>query len=440
MKKAMNEESEKSPFKAYDVRGVYPKEVNEALAEKIGNSLPKIIKSKKIIIGYDARISSKTLFNALVKGANSAGATALSIGLCTTPKFYFSGRLLNLGGVMITASHNPKNQNGFKFMNKNGALFTKSDMRKIENSHRVEQRKGRLISVDTSKEYGRFLMHCRNFKESGKKLKIVVDAGNGTGGKDFELISKNISVIKLNFRPDGSFPAHNPNPLMKKNIRQLCSAVRKNSADLGIAFDGDADRAVFVDEKGIPIKSDFMAMLFIQELLKKSQKAVLDLRISRIAEKTAVKKHIKIIRSRVGRTNISELMKKTDADFGAELSGHYYFKENNFLDSGVFASAKIIRILSSKKEPLSFIAGRFAQSALSDEKSFRVKDKKKALKHFSRIKGRKDYLDGITISGKNWWINARPSNTENLVRIRGEAEKKKILTALLKKAERFINA
>ena len=264
-----------SAFKAYDVRGIYPTEVNEWLAEKIGNVFPSVIKTEKVVVGRDIRLSSSSLCDALIQGLLLRGVDVYDIGLCSSPMFYFASAFYKFkAGIMVTASHNPKEFNGFKFVGKNAIpLSYKKGIKKLEKKIKKNlkiKNKGQLIKLEICEDYGFFL---EKQVDKIKKLKIVVDACNSVGSKEISFIENKINLIRLNFELDGNFPAHGPNPLKEENIKELCKKVKKEKADLGIAFDGDADRVVFIDENGNAIKSDYIFALFIQELAKEIGRA-----------------------------------------------------------------------------------------------------------------------------------------------------------------------
>ncbi len=419
IKKSMQE----SVFRAYDVRGIYPEQINEWLAKKIGNFFPEVVNSKKVIVGYDMRTTSKNLFDALTDGLRLRGIDVYNIGLCSSPMFYFACAYYGFkGGIMVTASHNEKEFNGFKFVKEKAIPLTYDKIKKIEKKIKkrikINNKKGKLIEFNIDDDYQMFL---EEHLEGLKKLKVIVDAGNGMGGVKFSFLKKYLSIKNMYFKPDGSFPNHTPNPILKENIKTLIKRVKNSKVDLGIGFDGDVDRAVFIDEKGNPIKSDYIMALLIKELAEKGDKVVVDLRMSKILEEVCNEKGVTLIRSKVGHSNLTRMMRQKNAVLGGELSGHYYFKDNFYTDSGLLTAIKILNILSHKKEKISNLIKPFEKYFTSDEINYEVEDKDTLMKRFKKLKGKKNYLDGITISDKEGWFNIRKSNTENLIRLRIEA-------------------
>ncbi|MBT3304247.1 phosphomannomutase/phosphoglucomutase [Candidatus Woesearchaeota archaeon] len=429
-----------SAFGAYDVRGIYPTQVNEWLVQQIANAFPSIVKTKKVLVGYDARNSSKDLVNATIEGLRLTGVDVYDIGLCTSPKFYFASAFYNFkGGIMITASHNPKDQNGMKFVTSKAFPLSFKQLKKLESKVReklrITKKKGQHIKLNSDEEYETFLNSNCKIK---RKLKIVIDASNGLGGKEIEKALSKQDLIKLNFKPDGNFPAHTPNPIKKATLKELIKTVKSRKADLGLAFDGDADRVVFIDETGTPIKGDYIMALFIDELAEKKDRIVVDLRLSKILEELAKTKKAKIVRSRVGHTFLSRIMRKKKALLGGELSGHYYFRENYYADSALLTTLKVLNILSKNKKPLSLLVKKFQKTFLSDEINFEVEDKEKVLKKFKQFEGKKNYLDGVSVVCEDYRFNVRKSNTQNLIRFRGEAESMAELKETINKVKKTV--
>ena len=426
-------------FGAYDVRGIYPTQVNEWLVQQIANAFPSVVKTKKVIIGYDARNSSKDLVHATIEGLRLRGIDVYDIGLCSSPKFYFCSAFYNFkGGIMITASHNPKNQNGMKFVTGNAFPLSFKQLQKLERkvneNLRIAKKKGQHIKLDANEEYEKFL---KNNCWVDKKLKVVIDSSNGLGGKEIEKVL-NCELIKLNFKPDGNFPAHTPNPIKKETLKELIKTVKSRKADLGVAFDGDADRAVFIDEKGIAIKGDYIIALLINAFANKKDKIIVDLRFSSVLEGVTATKKVRVIRSRVGHTFLARIMRKKKALLGGELSGHYYFKENYYADSALLAVLKILNVLSTKNKPISELIKPLQQTFLSDEINFEVADKDIILKKFRSFEGKKNYLDGVSVVGEDYSFNVRKSNTQNLIRFRGEAKSMSQLKEVIDKVKKTV--
>jgi len=432
-----------SVFRAYDVRGIYPTEVNEWLAKKIGNQFPSLVHTKKILVGYDMRTSSLDLYNALVDGLRLRGVDVYSIGMCSSPMFYYACAFFGFkGGIMVTASHNPKQFNGFKFVGKKAKPIgldngLKKLKKRIKKRLKIKDSLGKHIEFDITDDYKLFL---EEHIENVSKLKVIVDSGNGMGGIEFNLLKDYLKITNINLKPDGNFPHHTPNPIERENIEELCKKMKRSKADLGIAFDGDADRVVFVDEKGEPIKSDYILALLTHEVASKGDRIVYDLRMSDIISDICKVKKIKAIKSKVGHSNVTNLMKKQHALYGGELSGHYYFKDNYYADSGILAAIKVLNIMSERKMKISELVKPFEKYYTSDEINFKVKNKDEVVKKFKKWEGKKDYLDGVTIRGDDYWFNIRKSNTEDLIRLRIEGRSIERVNEILEKIKKEINA
>ena len=439
-----------SIFKAYDIRGIYPKEINEDLAYKLGRAFVTFLNVKKIVVSRDMRLSGKALANALIKGLTDQGADVIDIGLSSTPMHYFANNFLKVdGSVMITASHNPPEFNGFK-LNREKAIpiseFTwiKEIEVLVKKNKFKESKKGKLQKKDVLNDY---INHVtKSVKTVNKNLKIIADAGNGMAGLACDkILSKlGIKLEKMYFKLDGKFPNHEANPLKDKNVKEIKERVKKEKFDLGIAFDGDADRVFFIDEKGEKVPSDFIIALFAQELLKKHPNEIImnDLRTSKIIKETVEANKGKSLMSRVGHVFFKQLMRKKDGLFAGELSGHYYFRDNFYTDSGIFATVKLIEIMSKHNKSLLELVKPFKKYFQSGEINAEVKDKKGKLKEIEKHfkDGKHLHIDGLSVYYKDWWFNIRPSNTEDLLRLNIEAdskglmeEKKEELLRLIKK-------
>lgn len=420
-----------SIFKAYDIRGKYPSELNESIAYKIGRAIVQSL-GKEICIGRDMRISSPSLFEALVKGTLGEGADVTDIGLCSTPMFYFAmGNYGFKAGLMITASHNPAEYNGLKIC-REGAVPVGLDSGLSEIRALVEQNKfensgekGSVTKKDITEDYAGFI---NRFVREIKGLKIVVDAANAMAGLSVPLVFKNqdIELIPLYFELDGSFPNHEADPLKKENLRDLQKKVREAKADLGIAFDGDADRAFFVDENSKPISADLVTALIAKDYLRENQGAriVYDLRSSKIVEETIRENNGIGIKNRVGHTFIKHRMKQEDALFGGELSGHYFFKENFNCDNALLAAVKVMNIMCRERKTLSELIKPFQKYYHTGEINFKAENKEEIMnllkEHYKDA--RQLEIDGVYIEYPGWWFNVRPSNTEPLLRLNLEAD------------------
>ncbi len=430
-------------FKAYDVRGIYPEEIDEATAEAVGVAFPDILdkggRTAPIVVGRDMRQHSEPLQSALIKGIRSRGVDVVDIGLVTTPMNYFAvGHLGASGGIQVTASHNPPRYNGFKFSLENARPVSGDNgILRLEGlveapPQRAGSENGELRSTDISGAYSQHLLGFLEELPTARRLKIVVDAANGMGCIYRSLLEQTgVDLDLLYFDLDGSFPNHEANPLKLENLADLCSRVRETGADLGVAFDGDADRAAFVDEKGEPIGSDLATALIAGELLAREPgKAVIyDLRSSRaVAEYIAECGGIPV-RERVGHSFIKATLRKHEGIFGGELAGHYYFRDNFNADCALMAVFEVLNLLRRRGIAMSKIVAPLLRYAKTPEINFEVEDKSGAITELSErfADGRIDYVDGITVEYPDWWFNVRPSNTEPLLRLVAEATTKTLL-------------
>ncbi len=429
-----------SIFKAYDIRGVYPSELNEEIAYKIGRAFVSFLNIDKVVVSQDMRKSSESLKKELIRGITEQGADVIEIeGFCSTPRSYFACWFLKApGSVMVTASHNPARYNGFKFTRHEAIPISADtgikDIEKLvlENRFPESKRTGKVTKIDITADYKKHLF--RFFDPSKiKPLKVVIDAGNGMGGKDMELIldSLPLKVTKLYFEPDGSFPNHEANPLKEENLVDIKRKIKEEQADFGIALDGDADRVFFIDENAETISSDFITCLIAEDLLKKNKGETIlyDLRSSWITKETIEKNGGKAVMCRVGHSFIKEQMRKEKAIFAGELSGHFYFRDNFYTDSGVIAALKVIQIISESGKKLSELIRPLKKYFASGEINSEVKDKEGKIKELAeRYKdGKVSFLDGIRVEYDDWWFNVRPSNTEPLLRLNLEAKSKELM-------------
>ncbi len=426
-----------SIFKAYDVRGIYPTELDESLARKIGAAFVKVTGAKSLAVGRDMRESAPGVTDAFVDGAARSGASVVRIGLASTPMTYFAiGSLGVDGGAQVTASHNPGQYIGFKFTRKgcvpmSGETGIKEIERLVKEGITIPD--GPRAAVTDKDLLGGYVDHVLKFGPGIKKLKVVVDCGNGMGGHTVGRILDRLPLEaeRLYFELDGRFPNHEANPIKRENIETLIHRVKATKADLGIAFDGDADRCVFVDETGEPVPSDSITTLFAEALLKKEPGArvVYDLRSTR-ATSDIIKEHGGVpIRERVGHSFIKATMRKETAILGGELSGHYYFRDHFYSDSGEIAMVFLLSVLSAAGKPLSALVKPTRRYVSTGEINFHAEDKDgviRALKAEYKD-GKIDDLDGVTVQYPDWWFNVRKSNTEPLLRLNLEASTSALL-------------
>ena len=436
-------------FKAYDIRGTYPDMINEEVAWRIGHGTASYLKSSirgldradpnasAIAVGRDMRKSSPSVARAFMDGALSTGATVIDIGMIDTSQIYFAiNHLRTCGGVQVTASHNPAHYNGFKVSGAKGVPISGEtgldDIRKIVTNlmrHETGQR-GELRSLDLRTEYREFI---RQFLDPPRKLKIAIDASNGMAGRWVPAIFDDIPELTLsciNMEHNGEF-VHDPNPLIDTNLRQLQDEIRRIGADVGVCFDGDADRLMVVDEKAQIIRCDMLTAVLARQFLARTPKAtiVYDLRSSRAVAEEIKKAGGVPRRERVGHAFMKRALADAKAPFGGELSGHFYFRENFNCDSGMLALVHLINLLTREGKPLSEIIAPVKRYASSGERNFENPDADGTIRKLQEVykDGRIDFLDGITIQFKDWWFNVRKSNTEPLVRLNLEAEKPELM-------------
>ncbi len=423
-------------FKAYDIRGIVPTQLNEEIARDIGLSFQHVLDAedrangRAVVVSRDMRSHSPGLERALIEGLTAGGLDVVEIGLAATPMNYFAiSHLKAAGGVQVTASHNPAQYNGFKF-SRHGARPVSGDHGIALMEEKVKSgdlpraaRPGTISQANVSDDYER---HVLSFLENGKRLKVAIDAANGMGTIDRPILeAMNIELVPLYFELDGTFPNHEANPLREENLRDLMRAVREHGADLGVAFDGDADRAAFIDETGQPIGSDLMTGLIAGELLRREpgKVVVYDLRSSRaVAE--YIREHGGVpMRERVGHSFIKATLRKHEGIFGGELAGHYYFRDHSYADCPILSVVEVLNLMRSSGKTLSELVAPLRRYAKSPEINFEVEDKQAKMDELARryADAEIDYLDGITLSYPDWWANVRPSNTEPFLRLVLEA-------------------
>ncbi|HNX27618.1 MAG TPA: phosphomannomutase/phosphoglucomutase [Phycisphaerae bacterium] len=433
-------------FKAYDVRGIYaPGEIDEDLAWKIGHATAQFLHKSmsgydrgqasvnKIVVGYDMRPHSIPLATALMEGIASSGATCINIGMCDTPMVYFAiNHLEACGGIMVTASHNPIEYNGFKISSYKakpvGSATGLNDIRDMCKNIQRTPAPSEATPVQNVDLWADYRKHVLKFLNLPRKLKVVVDASNGMGGRMIPAIFggvKNLELVEMNFEMGKGF-VHQPNPLVAANMKWVQDGVKANKADLGICLDGDADRCMFVDEKGCIIRCDIMTTWLAMDFLKDNPGAtiVYDLRSSKILPEKVRACGGVPRRERVGHAFMKKAMADTQAVFGGELSGHSYFRDNFYADSGAIVFARAISVLSASDKPISTQVASLCKYSHSGEINFEVEDKEGKMKEIAQKfpDAEIDYLDGVTCTYPNWWCNVRPSNTEPLLRLSLEAE------------------
>jgi len=427
-------------FKAYDIRGLVDSEITPDFTFATGLAFARFLQQERepatVVIGQDMRPSSPALADAFSAGVTSLGMDVIRMGLASTDMLYFASGKLGLPGAMFTASHNPAEYNGIKLcLSSARPIGKESGLLAIENF----VRQGSPLQIgsvgvetqrDMLEEYVDHLLALVDLSEI-RPLKIVVDAGNGMAGHTAPAIFKrlNCELIPMYFELDGSFPNHEANPIDSKNLKDLQKAVLKHKADLGLAFDGDADRCFLVDEKGIAINpSDLTALIASRELKKHPGSTIIYNLISSRAVLEIIEENGGVgLRSRVGHSYIKKMMAESKAIFGGEHSGHFYFDEFWRADSGALAALHAIAALGAADKSMSQILKPFQRYVLSGEINSKVADTSVAMHAVEQVYGAingltLDHLDGLTVNGDTWWFNLRPSNTEPLLRLNVEAK------------------
>ncbi|MBH5336662.1 phosphomannomutase/phosphoglucomutase [Streptomyces pactum] len=425
--------------KAYDVRGVVPDQWDESLAELFGAAFARVTGAAAIVVGHDMRPSSPGLSSAFARGAATLGVDVTEIGLCSTDQLYFASGQLGLPGAMFTASHNPARYNGIK-MCRAGAAPVGQDSGLAEIRALVEEwsTTGAPAPADTPGTVTRrdvladYAAHLRSLVDltTIRPLKVVVDAGNGMGGHTVPSVFEGlpIDLVPMYFELDGTFPNHEANPLDPKNIVDLQARVRETGADVGLAFDGDADRCFVVDERGEPVSpSAITALVAARELAKHPGGTVIHNCITSWSVPEVVKENGGTpVRTRVGHSFIKEEMARTGAIFGGEHSAHYYFRDFWNADTGMLAALHVLAALGGQQGSLSELVAAYDRYAASGEINSTVADQAgRAAAVKEAYAGRDgvelDELDGLTVTAADWWFNLRPSNTEPLLRLNVEA-------------------
>ncbi len=427
-------------FKAYDIRGLYPEQVDGSAALAIGRALARHLGGGPVVVGRDMRESGVELQRELVAGLRGEGLDVLDIGRVATPVVYFATSELGAaGGVMITASHNPGRYNGFKLCRENAIpIGIETGLSEIRDAALAPQQpagepRGSLRAVPVLDDYDRSLLEA--FPEASRaRLRVAIDAGNGIAGEVIAGLIDGLSldVTRLYFEPDGTFPNHEADPLKPENLEDLRRAVRREGADLGVAFDGDGDRAVFVDERGEPLPADLTTALFTRVLFdgrwlgaEPGAPVVYDLRSSHVVPEEVAAVGGVPSRSRVGHAFMKQSMRELGACFGGELSGHYYFRfpSGYVADDGTAAMLLMLSVLGQSGRPLSELWQPLRRYAQSGEVNRPLDDVPGILERVraAHVEGKADDLDGLTVEYPDWWFNLRPSNTEPLLRLNVEA-------------------
>jgi phosphomannomutase len=437
-------------FKAYDVRGIVPDELDESVARATGAAFVEVIDvlagPGAVVVGYDMRPSSPSLAAAFAEGVTSTGADVIDIGLASTDQLYFASGRLGLPGAMFTASHNPARYNGIKLCRAGAApVGAESGLRDIAElvdkglagaSPAAVPVGGRVTRQDVLTAYADHLNDLVNLTRI-RPLKVVVDAGNGMGGHTVPAVFAGgpVEIVPLYFELDGNFPNHEANPLDPENLVDLQAKVLEAGADLGLAFDGDADRCFVVDERGRPVSpSAVTGLVAVRELAKAPGAAVIHNLITSRAVPELVREHGGTpVRTRVGHSYIKQKMAETDAVFGGEHSAHYYFRDFWRADTGMLAALHVLAALGEQDRPASELFAAYARYVESGEINSRVEDQAATIAAIEDTYGGSegitvDRLDGLTVSAEQWWFNVRASNTEPLLRLNVEAADEATMT------------
>jgi len=430
---------DESIFKAYDIRGVYPDTLDEDLARDIGRAYVNHLglSGSRVVVARDMRLSGETLEKAFIAGVTEAGADVLDLGLVSTDALYFAvGHLEEPGGAMVTASHNPKEYNGFKLCREDAiALSLDEGIGQIRDLILSGKTPGAVEfpgSVEEGEISEDYAEHCLSFIETEglRPLKIVVDAGNGMAGKMLPPVFEKLpfEYVPMYFELDGDFPNHPPSPIEPENTEALRERVVAESADFGVAFDGDADRVFVIDEKGEVVSGDLLAALVAKSVLeKKPGDTIVYSAVCSKALPELIRREGGVpVRTKAGHSIIKPQMRKHDAAFGGEHSGHFYFRDNYFADSGIIAMLTVAELVSNQEKPVSELLSPIDPYVRSGEINSEVEDQETVMQKVEEFYTERgadvDHLDGLTIEFDDWWFSLRPSNTEPLLRLNVEAE------------------
>lgn len=429
-------------FKAYDIRGLVPQEMDPGVAYRIGRAIVAFLDVDRVVVGRDMRVSGAALAEALMDGIMDQGADVVDIGLVSTDTLYFAvGKYGEPAGVMITASHNPASYNGFKICKDEAKALSMDtgigDIRDLVLSGDFGEPRGPRGTREERNVLEAYADHALSMIDLAKlkPLKIAVDAGNGMAGTLTPPIFERtpLQIVPLYFELDGTFPNHEANPIEPENIRDLQRTVVEQGCDLGVAFDGDADRMFLIDENGQFIGGDMTTAMVSLQMLKKhpGSTIVYNLICSRTVPEIIEEHGGHAVRSRVGHSFIKALMREEDAIFGGEHSGHFYFRDNWYADSGLIAMLTVVELICEEDQPLSQILEPIDSRVRSGEINSEVANPQatidKVEQHFASQGAEIDHLDGLTVGFDDWWLNLRASNTQPLLRLNVEADDQRVL-------------
>jgi phosphomannomutase len=439
-------------FKAYDIRGIVPDELDEEVAEAIGAAFVRLTGAPSVVTAYDMRTSSPPLAEAFGRGASAQGADVVAAGLGSTDLLYYASGSLDLPGAMITASHNPSKYNGIKLCRAGarpvGADSGLTELREMA-AGGVAAYQGHRGTVTSRDLVAGYAAHLKSLVDLSaiRPLTVAVDAGNGMAGHTVPAVFEGlpVSLVPLYFELDGTFPNHEANPIDPANLRDLQRAVTESGADIGLAFDGDADRCFVVDERAeIVSPSVLTALIAVRELQREPGATVIHNLITSLAVPEIVTEHGGTpVRTRVGHSFIKARMAETGAVFGGEHSGHFYFRDFWFADSGMLAALHVLAALGGQDAPLSQLLASYGRYVGSGEINSEVSDQRTVTEAVRQAFATRpgvttDDLDGLTVKGGGWWFNLRPSNTEPLLRLNAEATDEAALAAVRDEVLRIV--
>jgi phosphomannomutase len=436
----------RSVFKAYDVRGLVPEQVDDELARAVGSAFVQVVEAVGggVVVGHDMRPSSPGMAQAFADGATAAGADVTMIGLASTDQLYFASGSLGLPGAMFTASHNPAQYNGIKMCRAHAVpvgldtgLAAIRDLVAGGATSPYDGPAGTVTTTDVLEDYAAHLVDLAPVK--GRRLTVAVDAGNGMAGHTAPAVlgRLDVDVVPMYYELDGTFPNHEANPIDAANLADLQAKVRETGADIGLAFDGDADRCFLVDERGELVSPSVLtALIAARELDKEPGSTVIhNLITSRAVPQIVTERGGTPVRTRVGHSFIKATMAETDAIFGGEHSGHFYFRDFWRADSGMLAALHALAALAESDAPLSEVLADYTRFRATGEINSTVDDQQGVMDAIEEAYAGRDgvevdHLDGLTVTHDDWWFNVRPSNTEPLLRLNAEAGDDETLSAL----------
>lgn len=423
-------------FKAYDIRGTYPDQIDEAMCRAIGSAVATFAGVDTILMARDMRPSGETLTAAFAEGANAVGVSVIDLGMASTDFLYFAAGSLDAPGAMFTASHNPAQYNGIKLCLAGAKPIGRdtglAEIEALTVEFMAAPASGGSGTVAKQDLLEAYATHVRSFVDVGvlKPLKIVCDTANGMGGLVAPLVFSGLpfDVEILYAELDGTFPNHPADPIQPENLVDLQAAVLEHGADVGLAFDGDADRVFLIDEKAQPVSGSLTTALVASSMLDKNPGSTVlyNLICSHVVPEVIAEKGGVGVRTKVGHSFIKQIMADTGAIFGGEHSGHYYFRDNYRADSGIITSMIVLELMSLSGQPLSEMLEPFKRYVASGEINTEVPDPARAVElvasYAAEHGGTIDRLDGLTVDHGDWWFNLRPSNTEPLLRLNVEAK------------------